>query len=53
MIEEIYEVVLHNHSMIEIKTSNGNILLEPVLMSDKKKLPMLVETLNYQFNNNP
>jgi len=46
-IEEIFEVVLEKHNMVTFKTSDGNILLEPVIMSDKKKLPMLVESLNY------
>jgi len=50
MIEEIFEVVLHNHNMIEIKTSDGNILLEPVLLADKKKLPLLVATLEHYIN---
>ncbi len=49
MIEEIFEVVLENpnESMITIKTSGGNILLEPVLGTDRKLLPMLVETLKH------
>jgi len=50
MKEEIFEVILHNHNMIELKTSDGNILLEPVLKSDKKKLPMLVATLEHYIN---
>ena len=50
MIEEIFEVLLYEHSIIEIKTSDGIILLEPVLKSDKKKLPMLVATLDHYIN---
>ena len=50
MIEEIFEVVLYPYNMIDIKTSDGNVLLEPVCYTDKKKLPMLVETLNHYVN---
>jgi hypothetical protein len=46
-VEEVFEVVLENHNMITIKTSGGNILLEPVLGSDNKLLPMLVKSLNH------
>lgn len=46
-VEEIFEVVLENHNMITIKTSDGNVLLEPVLKTDNKKLPMLVKSLNH------